>query len=73
MFKSDVGAYSYSLGVAAAYSIIAAKLWNASKDHPRHARLLQRLSRSLLIGDSSMEVAADIHNLSLTYAGSAIR
>lgn len=73
MFKSDVRAYSYSLGVAATYSILSAKLWNASKDRPRHARLLQRLSRSLLIGDTSMEITADIHNLSLTNTAPLIK
>jgi hypothetical protein len=65
VLKSEVGAYSYSLGIATAYSFISAKLWNAGKEHPRHARLLQRLSRALLIGDSSMEITADIHNFSL--------
>lgn len=65
VFKSEAGAYAYSLGVAAAYSFASAKLWNAGKQHPRHARLLQRLSRSLLIVDSSMEIAVDIHNLNL--------
>jgi hypothetical protein len=73
VFKTEVGAYSYSLGVATAYSFIAAKLWNAGKEHPRHARLLQRLSRSLLIGDSSMEITADIHNLSLMNHGTSIK
>jgi len=65
VFKSDAGALSYSLGVAAAYSILSAKLWNASKNHPRHAKLLQRLSRSLLISDSSIEITTDVHNFDL--------
>lgn len=73
VFKTEVGAYSYSLGVATAYSFIAAKLWNAGKEHPRHARLLQRLSRSLLIGDSSMEITADIHNFGLMNHGPSIK
>lgn len=65
MFKTTAGAYSYSLGLATAYSFLSARLWNASKDHPRHARLLRTLSRVLPIGDSSMEVNADVHNLDL--------
>ena len=73
VFKSEVGAYSYSLGVATAYSFISTKLWNESKRHPRHARLLQRLSRSLLIFDSSMEITADIHNLRLVKNGPSIK
>ena len=72
VFKSELGAYSYSLGVATAYSFISAKVWNAGKTHPRHARVLQRLSRSLLIFDSSMEIAADIHNLRLVHNGPLI-
>jgi len=72
VFKSEIGAFSYSLGVATAYSLISAKLWNAGKRHPRHARLLQRFSRSLLIGDSSIEITADIHNLGLRHHGPSI-
>ena len=67
VFKSDAGAYTYSFGVAAAYSILSAELWNAGKNHPRHGKVLQRLSRSLLIGDSSMEVATDVHNFRLVH------
>ena len=67
VFKTEVGAYSYSFGVATAYSLISAKLWNSGKEHTRHTRLLRRLSRSLLIGDSSMEITTDTHNLSLTH------
>jgi hypothetical protein len=66
MVKTTAGAYSYSLGVAATYSIISAKLWNVSKNHPRHARLLRVLSRALLVGDSSMEVNADVRNFTIT-------
>jgi len=73
VFKSDMGAYSYSFGVATVYSIISAKLWNASKNHPRHAPLLRRLSRSLLIGDSSMEIVTDVHNFSLRHPGPSNR
>ena len=65
MLKHAAGAYSYSFGVATAYSFISAKLWDAGKDHPRRARLFQRLSRALLIGDSSMEFIANVHNLSM--------
>lgn len=72
MLKTTVGAYSYSLGIATTYSFISAKLWDASKDHPRHARLLRTLSRALLIGDSSMEITADVHNLSIVDPGSRI-
>jgi hypothetical protein len=68
VFKSRAGAYSYSFGIAAAYSLLAAHLWNAGRDHPHHARLLQRMSRLLLIGDSSMEIAAGMHNILLTNA-----
>jgi hypothetical protein len=73
VFKSSVGAYSYSLGIAATYSIVSATLWNASKNHPHHERLLRRLSRALLMGDSAMEIAADIHNLSIMDPGPAIK
>ncbi len=66
VFKNQAGAYAYSFGVAAAYSVLSAQLWNASKNHPRHARFLQRLSRFLLVADSSLEIATDIHNLHLT-------
>ena len=65
VFETGVGAYSYSLGIATAYSLISARLWNASKDHPRHARVLQRMSRALLITDSSMEYTAVIRNLTI--------
>jgi hypothetical protein len=65
VFKNPVGACSYSLGVATAYSFVSTKFWNAGKNHPRHAEFLRRLSRSLLLGDSSMETITDIHNLSL--------
>lgn len=58
-----MGAYTYSFGVATAYTFISARLWNESKGHPRHTRLLQRLSRGMLISDSSMEITADVHNL----------
>lgn len=64
MLKTNAGAYSYSLGVATIYSFVSAKLWNASQNHPRHARLLRALSRDLLIGDSSMEGAVDVSNFS---------
>lgn len=63
IFKNPAGAYSYSFGVATAYSFLSARLWNAGKDHPRRAWLLQRLSRVLLIGDSSMEFLVDVHNV----------
>jgi hypothetical protein len=66
MVKTTLGAYSYSLGVAATYSIVSAKLWNASKNHPNHARLLRILSRALLVGDSSMEINADVRNFTIT-------
>jgi hypothetical protein len=72
VFKSSIGAYSYSFGIAATYSLVSAKLWNASKNHPHHARLLRSLSRALLIGDSSMEVTADMHNLSIMDPGPSI-
>lgn len=65
MLKNTVGAYSYSLGIAATYSFLSARLWNASKDHPRHARVLRTISRVLLMGDSSMETAADVRNFSI--------
>ncbi|MGH9607956.1 MAG: hypothetical protein ACRD3N_19890 [Terracidiphilus sp.] len=71
MLKTTAGAYSYSLGIAATYTFISSKLWNASRNHPRHARLLRTLSRTLLIGDSSMETAADIHNFSIKSSGPA--
>jgi len=73
VFKSKVGAYSYSLEVATAHSFISARLWDGGKTHPRHARLLQRISPSLLMFDSSMEIAADIHNLSLVKNGPSIK
>jgi hypothetical protein len=69
VFKTQVSCYSYFLGIAAAYSFVSSKLWNAGKNHPRHARLLRRLSRSLLIGDSAMEAAVGIHHLSLGRSG----
>ena len=68
MLKSGVGAYSYSLGVAAAYWYVSNKVWNATKNHPRHARLLHFLSRGLLVGDSAMEMTADVGNLTITPA-----
>lgn len=71
VFKNTAGAYSYSLGVAATYSFVSAKLWNASQNHPRHARLLRTLSRALLIGDSSMETTADVNNFTITDPGAA--
>jgi hypothetical protein len=73
VFKSSVGAYSYSLGIAATYSIVSARLWNASKNHPHQEKLLKRLSRGLLMADSAMEIAADIHNLSIMDPGPAIK
>lgn len=66
VLKTTVGAYSYSFGIATAYSLIAKKSWNASKDHPRHGRLLRMLPRALLIGDSSMEIVADVRNFKIT-------
>ena len=73
VFKSTVGAYSYSLGIAATYSIVSATLWNASKNHPHHEKLLRRLSRGLLMADSAMEIGADIHNLGIMDPGPAIK
>lgn len=40
------------------------KIADASKDHLPRERLLQTLSRALLIGASFMEYTADAHNLS---------
>ena len=65
MMKTTVGAYSYSLGIAAMYSMLSAKLWDAGKDHPRHARLLRAISRTLLVGDSSMEMTVDVRNFTI--------
>lgn len=65
VFKTGPGAYSYSLGIGAAYSLLSAKLWDESRVHPHHARLLRTMSRALLVGDSSMEINADAHNFSL--------
>ena len=65
VFETDAGPYSYSLGVTTAYSLLSARLWNSTKDHPRHARILRWLSRSLLIGDSFIEAGMAIHNLRL--------
>lgn len=73
VFKSEAGAYSYSFGVATAYSFLSTKLWNASKNHSGHARFLRGLSRSLLIGDSSMEMAIGFHNLSLGQPGHPVQ
>lgn len=71
MFKTTIGVYSYSLGIAATYSFLSLKLWNASQNHPRHARLLRTLSRALLIGDSLTETAADVRNFTITDLGPA--
>lgn len=72
VFESATGAFSYSFAVATACSLISAKLWNRSKEHPRHARLLRRLSRALLIGDSTMEITADFRNLDISRSSGLI-
>lgn len=61
VFKSSVGAYSFSVGVATGVTLISWWLW---KRH-RHPKVFHGIARLGLMEDSAFDADADVNNIHL--------